>query len=280
MSIAFVDYLKQTALKNLTVSVSTLKRLVKNYFPTPVLDLLFKFNDSLRERSLGYQRFVRPSEVSSSEGSKPRGKPDHPLIPFFNLVLGFDHRNPIAIDCGHNILVIGAVLSKKPLNVLELGIGTGYLTMSLVHALKYNQTGQLTSVDNWFDTHGLEPKLAAELRAAGVRVVCSTEEEFVHQAPTDAYDFLISDADHYNSGNWLDQHIRIVEHDGLMFFHDTNLAGVFPGLATLETRVKELGLPYYHFKQNSREDENCHRGMLFVINKKSKALGARTTVQV
>jgi predicted O-methyltransferase YrrM len=250
------------------MSVLGLKRFVKNYFPKPVLGLLFKFNDSLRERSLGYQRFVKPSEASSSQGLRLPRSPDHALVPFFNLVLRFDHRNPIAIDCAHNIFVIGAVLSKKPRNVLELGIGTGYLTMSLVHALKYNQTGQLTSVDNWFDTHGLEPKLGAELRAAGVRVVSSSEKEFVHQAPTDAYDFIISDADHYNSGNWLDQHIRIVEHDGLMFFHDTNLPSMFPGLAKLEARVNELGLPSYHFKQSSREGENCGRGMLFVINKK------------
>jgi hypothetical protein len=250
------------------MSVLAMKRFVKDYFPKPVLGMLFKFHDSLRERSLGYQRFVNPSEASSPQGLRLPRNPDHALVPFFNLVLGFGNRNPIAIDCAHNIFVIGAVLSKKPRNVLELGIGTGYLTMSLVHALKYNQTGQLTSVDNWFDTHGLEPKLGAELRAAGVRVVCSSEEEFVHQAPTDAYDFLISDADHCNSGNWLDQHIRIVGHDGLMFFHDTNLASMFPGLAMLEARVKALGLPCYHFKQSSREDENCDRGILFVINKK------------
>jgi Methyltransferase domain len=256
------------------MSILALKRFVKNYFPKPVLGLLFKFNDSLRERSLGYQRFVKASEASWPQGLRLPHKPDHALIPFFNLVLGFDHRNPIAIDCAHNIFVIGAVLSKKPRNVLELGIGTGYLTMSLVHALKYNQTGQLTSVDNWFDAHGLEPRLGAELRAAGVRVICSSEEEFVHQAPTDAYDFLISDADHYNSGNWFDQHIRIVENDGLMFFHDTNLPSMFPGLAMLEARVRELGLPFYHFKQCSREDEKCGRGILFVINK--KASGGRS----
>src|SRR5262245_1770788 len=143
------------------MSVLALKRFVKTYFPTPVLGILFKLNDSARERIVGYPRFVKPSEAFSRQGLRP---PDHSLVPFFNLVLGFDHRNPIAIDRAHNIFVIGAVLSKKPRNVLELGIGTGYLTMSLVHALRYNQMGQLTSVDNWFDTHGLEPKLADELR--------------------------------------------------------------------------------------------------------------------
>ena len=250
------------------MGILVLKRFVKNHLPNPALRLLFNLNDYLRERYLGYPRFVNPNETSSPYGLRPSAGPDHPLIPFFNLVLGFDHRNPIAIDCAHNMFVIGAALSKKPRNVLELGIGTGYLTMSLIHALRYNQTGQLTSVDNWLDTHGLEPRLGAELRAAGVRVICSSEEKFVQQAPTDGYDFLISDADHHNSGTWLDQHIRIVEHDGLMFFHDTNQPSMFPGLAMLEPRVRELGLPFYHFKTSSRGDENCSRGMLFVINKK------------
>jgi predicted O-methyltransferase YrrM len=244
----------------------TLKRFAKTNVPKPILRLLFKFNDSLRERSLAYRRFVTPGKASPS-AELHRGD-DHALAPFFDLVLGFDHRNDIAIDCAHNIFVIGAALSKKPRNILELGIGTGYLSMSLVHALKYNRTGQLTSVDNWFDTHGWEPRLGAQLRVAGVEVVCASEEEFVCQAPTDAYDFLVSDADHQNSWRWLDEHIRIVEHNGFMFFHDTNQPDMFPGLAELERRVEELGLPSYHFAQSSRKDEKCSRGILFVINKK------------
>ena len=248
------------------MSMLTLKRYAKTFVPKPILRLLFKFNDSLRERSLAYRRFVTPGKASPS-AELHRGD-DHALAPFFDLVLGFDHRNDIAIDCAHNIFVIGAALSKKPRNILELGIGTGYLSMSLAHALKYNQTGQLTSVDNWFDTHGWEPRLGAQLRAAGVEVVCASEEEFVRQAPTDAYDFLVSDADHQNSWCWLDQHIRIVEHNGFMFFHDTNQPDMFPGLAELERRVEELGLPFYHFTQSSRKDEKCSRGILFVINKK------------
>ncbi|HEY7243966.1 MAG TPA: class I SAM-dependent methyltransferase [Xanthobacteraceae bacterium] len=248
------------------MSMLTLKRYAKTCIPKPMLRLLFKFSDSLRERTLGYQRFVTPGKTSSSAGLHRLD--DHALAAFFDLVLGFDHRNCIAIDCAHNIFVIGAVLSKKPRNILELGIGTGYLSMSLVHALKYNQTGRLTSVDNWLDTHGWEPRLGAELRAEGVEVVCASEEEFVRRAPADAYDFLVSDADHQRSWSWLDEHIRIVEHDGFMFFHDTNQPDVFPGLAQLESRVKKLGLPFYHFTQGSREDEHCTRGILFVINKK------------
>ena len=49
------------------------------------------------------------------------------LVPYFNLLLGFDDRNPVAMDRSHNMFLIGAVLAKKPQHILELGIGSGYL---------------------------------------------------------------------------------------------------------------------------------------------------------
>lgn len=121
------------------------------------------------------------------------------------------------------------MLSRKPENVLELGIGSGYVTMSLLHALRFNGRGKLTSVDSWFDWRGVEPPGVANLRGAGVNVVTSGEEEFVRAAPADAYDLLVSDADHFRSHLWLDQHLRIVAHDGFLFFHDTEPAADVSG---------------------------------------------------
>jgi predicted O-methyltransferase YrrM len=250
------------------MSLSILKQYVKQYVPRPLIEILFKMNDRVKERSLGYRRFVDPKQTVGATGHWGTEQFDPALVSLLDLILRFDHRNPIAIDRAHNVFLIGAVLSKKPRNVLELGIGTGYLTMSLIHALRYNGVGQLTSVDNWFDTHGIEPKFGADLRAAGVKIVFSGEKEFLQQARSSSFDFLISDADHQNSAEWFDHHIRVVERDGLMFFHDTNLPDMFPGIAKLEARTKELGFPYYHFTESSRPDENCGRGMLFVINKK------------
>ena len=84
----------------------------------------------------------------------------------------------------------------------------------------------------------------------------------------DALDFLISDADHLKSQNWLDQHMRVVQNDGFMFFHDTNQPRVFPGLATIEDQLKSRGLFCLHFRENSRPDERCDRGWLFAVNRK------------
>jgi predicted O-methyltransferase YrrM len=215
------------------------------------------------------------ADLSSSDRVSEQASSGHALIPYFNLVSAFDHRNPIAIDCAHNLLIIGSVLARKPSQILELGFGTGYLTKSLMCAINYNTSGALTTVDNWYDTQGVEPNTAKELRSEGLNLVNSGEEEFVRRAPTDFYDLLISDADHYNSPKWIDQHLRIVQHDGLLFFHDTNQPQTLAQLAKLEAEIIRRKLPYFHFKQNSRPDERCDRGLLFVINKKHQDAGRR-----
>ncbi|HVX15399.1 MAG TPA: class I SAM-dependent methyltransferase [Pirellulales bacterium] len=193
----------------------------------------------------------------------------HDLNPYFDLLATFNNQNAVAIDLAHNVFLVGSVLARKPARVLELGVGSGYVTRSLLHALRYNRKGTLTSVDNWFDWNGAEPPFAAALRAAGATIVTSGEEEFVRLAPDDAYDFLVSDADHFRSAGWLDQHLRIVEAGGFLFFHDTNQPRMFPGLATIEGQVRERGLQHFHFKESSRPEERCQRGWLFVINQKT-----------
>ena len=190
------------------------------------------------------------------------------LQPYFDLLTSFDHNQIVALDRAHGMFLNGAVLAKKPQNVLELGIGTGYTTLTLLHALRYNGMGKLTSVDNWFDWGGKEPAGVNVFRQAGVNIVAMGEGEFLKQAATDAYDLLVSDADHFHSHEYLDEHLRITQNDAFLFFHDTNSPGTFPGLATIEERIRAKGLPCFHFKTNSRADEHCDRGFLFVMNKK------------
>lgn len=195
-------------------------------------------------------------------------RPRHELTLYFDLLSTFNNKNLVALDLAHNVFLVGAVLARKPERILELGVGSAYLTNSLMNAIAYNRKGCLTSVDNWCDWGGNEPAFASGLRDAGVNLVVSGEEEFVRAASDDAFDFLVSDADHFRSASWLDQHLRIVQHDGFLFFHDTNQADMFPGLATLESQIRDRGLPHFHFKESSRPEERCQRGWLFVINKK------------
>ena len=201
------------------------------------------------------------------------------LREYFDHILTFDHSSLSPIDRCHNLFLIGAVLSKKPENVLELGIGTGYVTASLIHALRYNGKGKLTCVDNWFDWGGKEPAGIERFRSAGVRVVAPvSEEDFVKKCPPDTHDFLISDADPFLSGLWIDEHLRITTDKGFMFFRNTNRSDDLPNLALIEKRFKELGLFYYHFTEQSRSDENCQSGWLFAINDKAKIANSQRVV--
>lgn len=175
----------------------------------------------------------------------------------------------VAVDKCHAFHIIGSLISKKPEKVLEVGIGTGFLSAGLLMGIRYNQKGTLTCVDNWQDWNGIEPPEIANLRAAGVNVVAPiAEKDFIMNCPDNEYDFVISDGDHLNSGSWVDEYFRITKANGFIFFHDTNIHDVFPSLSLIEPRVKELDLPYYHFTKNTRPDEHCERGLMFVINKK------------
>jgi predicted O-methyltransferase YrrM len=194
------------------------------------------------------------------------------LAQYFQLVTDFQPEER-AIDVAHNLLLVGAVLSKKPERILELGIGTGFVTRSLVAAVRFNGKGHITSVDNWFDWHGNEPSWIDQLREEGVTVRIDSEQAFLQKCPSDEYDFLISDADHVNSGNWLSEHLRVTRNDGFLFFHDTN-SPAWPTLLTIQRRLSHL--PHYHFTENSRPDERCSRGWLFVINKKKQRRDLRS----
>ena len=193
------------------------------------------------------------------------------LRKYFDHVLNFDHSSRGAVDRCHNLFVTGAVLARKPHNVLELGIGTGYLTWSLIYALRYNGMGQLTCADNWFDWGMTEPAGIDKIRAAGVQVTAPvSEEEFVKQSPSNVYDFLISDADQFLSGLWIDELLRICQHNAFMFFRNTNRKDDLPNLQLIEKRIKELGLHHYHFTETSRDDEHCYQGWLFAVNDKTR----------
>jgi hypothetical protein len=186
------------------------------------------------------------------------------LSQYFQLIADF-RPNQRAIDVAHNLFLMGAVLSKKPEKILELGIGTGFVTRSLVAAVRFNGKGHITSVDNWLDWNGKEPPGINKLREEGVTVRVDSEQAFLRKCPSDEYDVLISDADHVNSGHWLSEHFRVTRNDAFLFFHDTN-SPEWPTLLTIEPRVSHL--PHYHFTEDSRPDERCSRGWLFVINKK------------
>lgn len=177
-------------------------------------------------------------------------------------------RGRVEIDLVHNCLIFGAVLSSKPINALELGIGKGYATRAILYALKYNQIGTLTSVDNWHDWKGREPGHIDELRELGVNVVAPIDEgNFVRSQPDNSYDFLMSDGSHRHAGEWAEDVFRIMKRDSIMFFHDVYSKFPFDSPKRYIELSKEKGLSHFVFSKSSLESEECEHGLLMVINK-------------
>jgi predicted O-methyltransferase YrrM len=210
-------------------------------------DFVLHFAGSSPEAKLaGVRKAVLAARDDTPEGSFSFEPPAHPH----------------SIDLAHTVFMSGCVLSKKPERVLELGIGPGHTSWALARALAYNGKGSLTCVDGWCDWGGREPDHVEALRRAGVEVIAQSEEEFVRSCPSERFDVLVSDADHGRSQEWLDDHLRLVKPGGFLFFHDTNNP-LFPNLRAIVERVAHL--PHYHFAENSRPDESCSRGLLFVM---------------
>jgi len=169
------------------------------------------------------------------------------------------------IDVAHNCLIFGVALSSKPENVLELGIGSGYVTRAILYALKFNGKGKLTSVDNWHDWKGKEPAHIEGLRKQNVNVVVMDEGRFVKSQPDNSYDFLISDGDHHRAGGWAKDVFRIVKAGGIIFVHDVSKGG-YSSLRRYAELSKEKRLAHFIFSKSSRKRERCNRGLLMVQN--------------
>lgn len=182
---------------------------------------------------------------------------------FSHLLHGF--RDETSMDVAHATLIVSTVLSAKPARVLELGIGTAYLSHALLRALRVNRRGDLLCVDNWYDWGGERPAHVTELEKLGAQVACSTEEAFVRSCTPAQFGVVISDADHFRSHEWFEDTLTLVAPGGVAFFHDTNQPEVFPGLATLPSRAEALGLVSRHYTASGGGDERCERGLLMVL---------------
>lgn len=178
--------------------------------------------------------------------------------------------NGAAIDIPHGVLILGALISAKPTNILEIGIGTGFITNLLLQGIEYNGIGQLTSIDNFHDLGGNLPNSTLDILKTkqNINIIAPIEEkDFVYSCQENQFDFLVSDGDHLHSGEWVDQIFKIMKPNAFMFFHDTNNKD-YPNLKNYQIKSQESNRPNYLFHKSSRNDENCDRGILMVINSK------------
>lgn len=173
-------------------------------------------------------------------------------------------RSGASVDLCHGVFLLGAILSAKPQNVLELGIGPAFASEILCAGIKYNGTGQLTCVDNFLDLGGNLPKEKVDyLQSNGVKIVAPVDEkDFIISCKDDTYDFLVSDADHCGQHDWAQKVFDIMKDGSIMFFHDVN---DFPALRVYERLAQQHGYFIHTFDKSSRSDERCHRGWQMII---------------
>lgn len=190
--------------------------------------------------------------------------PDSPL---FAELSRHPSGNTQSIDRAHVFLIAGLILAHKPRRVLELGVGSAYLTRVVLAALRENACGELTSVDNFYDWSGAQPPHIAVLQreSPSWKLVLSDETGFLREASSEAFDFVISDGDHTRGYQNTPDTFRVCAPGGVIVFHDTNSV-LFRLLGRVPARCRQLGFPGMHFTAQSLPGERTERG-LFVVAK-------------
>ncbi len=173
--------------------------------------------------------------------------------------------NPQAMDVAHATLIASLIGAAKPARVLELGVGSAYLTRVLLAAVADNGVGKLTSVDNFVDWQGKRPPHIAALAAENPdwELVERDETEFVRTAAAGQFDFIVSDGDHVHGYQNAPDVFRIARAGATLAFHDTHNP-LFHILSRLPARCRQLGFPAAHFCAKSRPEEKTDRGLLIV----------------
>ena len=171
------------------------------------------------------------------------------------------------MDKNHIDLIYSLIISQKPRSILELGIGSGFLTCKILEAISYNEIHQTTfdCVDNFIDWGYNIPDHIREIR--GINIIINSEENFVKSCKN-KYDFIISDADHPNCHRWITETCSLLNDGGILIYHDVTNQD-FPNLKSILDHFNKLPTTYSTllFNKSSKANERCSRGLL-IINKK------------
>jgi predicted O-methyltransferase YrrM len=177
----------------------------------------------------------------------------------------------VAVDQCHLDLVYGLIVSHKPKSVLELGVGSGRTTRTIIRATDNNEDKPaITLVDSWADFGGKVPECIENYKKF-CKVVTSEERDFVFST-RDAYDFIFSDADHWNADKWFDYvYDRLLSPNGILVYHDVSTGPLpnnelrFPNLTNILYKCKARGLSHVHLDRCSKKGEKCYRGLLVIF---------------
>lgn len=172
----------------------------------------------------------------------------------------------VAIDGNHAFLTTALVSCRKPKKILELGFGAGESCRSILNGLRYNGNQfNFTLVDNWLDFGGIPPEEIKKQDYEGVTFVTSGEQEYVFSTK-DKFDFIFSDADHFNTQEWfIHVYENLLNKEGILIYHDVTNSSIFPNLLRIYSDAIKNDFHHMLFNYNSRSDEKCDRGLLIIF---------------
>ncbi len=193
----------------------------------------------------------------------------------------------VAVDLCHLDLITNLVKTHKPTSILELGVGSGRTTIALCEGVKYNEhsdtisgyvTPTITLVDNWNDWGHKRPDFVDELKLK-VNLIESDEKQFLFST-NNKYDFIFSDADHFNTDKWFDYvYDRVLMNNGILMYHDVSIQNPlpnnefrFPNLENILIQCKKRNINYIYFDKCSLKSERCYRGLLVIFKKEPSNL--------
>jgi predicted O-methyltransferase YrrM len=179
----------------------------------------------------------------------------------------FKENENVKIDTSHAELVYGLIVSAKPMKILELGLGGGKSADSIIKGIEYNENNpEFTIVDNWLDFDFQMPKEVHEQYSQFANIITSDEKDFVFSCK-EKFNFIFSDADHYNTDQWFEYVFNnLLEEGGILIYHDVNLfEDSFSNLRNIYFKTLENKYNHFLFNKNSKIDERCHRGLLVIF---------------
>lgn len=180
----------------------------------------------------------------------------------------FGTREEVKIDEAHSELIRGLVIASKPVSILEMGVGGGQSTNAILSAIEFNQQAyNYTLVDNWLDFEGQCPREVVDLYGERMDIVTSDEKDFVFSTE-EKFDFIMSDADHYQTDQWF-EHVydNLLNDGGILIYHDVNLVDpdAFKNLISIYDKCKEQKKSHMLFNKSTLPHERCQRGLLVIF---------------
>jgi predicted O-methyltransferase YrrM len=172
------------------------------------------------------------------------------------------HPDVMMDDC-HIDLIAALVGAHKPERILEIGIGTGALTVALLKAIEDNGVGELTCVDNFGDwSEFKEPPGFSQLKGRMTQFFNYKEEDFV-DIHCRKYGLVISDADHARTGEWVEKTMRLVKPGGFLVYHDSTSPHC-PSVKKAVDWCLRSGYQVMTFNRSSQPWERCERGLSII----------------